>query len=916
MDTTDVSISAIVTKTSVINVGNVDNTDSFTVTASNPNSSEGTISKVTGTDHDGFGVVGSTSGGGANSELGYDNAGSESIVVNFNNEVKNFDVQFAWRNNNERAKVEFFDKDGNSVGSAIVSGGGTSTEALVTYYDANGDETRTERAPGGSDRVDNAYTFEPGSGDTFTSAEFTAVGYGDDYLIHSIAYKEVMNGEATSIGGASEVTFEIATSNRPDESQFDFIDTFPTATVNIGGQEYTVNLDRNGKGSVAVETDGESDLTAEVIEVNGNFEDVNVPTSLTLYKGNLETGNNGDNSIEAGQGNDIVLGDLGGAETNIQPGQSYNIALVVDTSGSMAFDLNGKENNVSYNDSRMKLTIDALKNLSNQLAEHDGMVNVTLIGFAENATGWSFNNLTSANVKDLIDEIEDLTASGGTNYEAAFEKASDWFGGQPTSDSNDNSFENLTYFLTDGDPTFSNNGDNGKGWETEPRDMSDAIKAFAPLSEQSSVHAIGIGDKVTVSNLKYFDNTGEQSFVKAPFGIESEVLADFNNGSGWGNANSWDKPSSGGSLGRGGWEGNRMVVTDTSANNGAYVVTTPTFEIGAGKYADVSFDYATTTWSSDQVTWQLKKLESGSWVNVDGQGGTLNDGSYSTWYTATSSRLGEGSYRIEYSVDDSSGSYYDATLYIDNVKLTPYVPQGEVEIVNSAGELAAALDGGSSTTELAELGDDVIKGGDGNDIIFGDAIYTDDLDWTGRDWTDLPAGSGFKALKAFLEDRDGQEPTTEQLREYIADNYEDLIDPDPAEGGDDTLIGGAGDDILIGGLGADIFKWEFGDEGTDTNAANDVVKDFQAGTFSTGDNADRLDLSDLLQGADSGNINEYITAEEDDGNVVLNISSRGSAGGVDQKIALEDTSFNDFGANSGEDLIAKLIAEGQLKIDQ
>lgn len=66
-----------------------------------------------------------------------------------------------------------------------------------------------------------------------------------------------MNGDATSIGGASDVTFEIETSNPPDESQFDFIDTFPTATVIIGGQEYTVNLDRNGKGSVAVETDGE-----------------------------------------------------------------------------------------------------------------------------------------------------------------------------------------------------------------------------------------------------------------------------------------------------------------------------------------------------------------------------------------------------------------------------------------------------------------------------------------------------------------------------------------------------------------------------------------------------------------------------------------------------------------------------------
>ncbi|WP_146779534.1 retention module-containing protein [Vreelandella sulfidaeris] len=254
IDITDVSINAIVTKTSEINVGNVDNTDSFTVTAYRVDGEKGTISQVTGTNHDGFGVVGTTSGSGASSELGYinDSAGSESIVVAFNNEVKTFDVQFAWRNNREQAKVEFFDKEGNSVGWAIVSGGGTSADALVTYYDAEGTITKTESAPGGSDQVDNSYTFEPGSGETFTRAEFTAVGNDDDYLIHSINYKEVMDGEASSIGGASEVIFEIETSNPPDESQYTFEgNDFPTAKVLIGGEEYIVKLDRNGKGTVA-----------------------------------------------------------------------------------------------------------------------------------------------------------------------------------------------------------------------------------------------------------------------------------------------------------------------------------------------------------------------------------------------------------------------------------------------------------------------------------------------------------------------------------------------------------------------------------------------------------------------------------------------------------------------------------------
>src|SRR5699024_8274319 len=42
---------------------------------------------------------------------------------------------------------------------------------------------------------------------------------------------------------------------------------------------------------------------------------------------------------------------------------------------------------------------------------------------------------------------------------------------------------------------------------------------------------------------------------------------------------------------------------------------------------------------------------------------------------------------------------------------------GQPDIVNTAEDLAAALQGGSSSTDLANVGDDVIDGGDGNDII-------------------------------------------------------------------------------------------------------------------------------------------------------------------------------------------------------
>jgi Ca2+-binding RTX toxin-like protein len=151
---------------------------------------------------------------------------------------------------------------------------------------------------------------------------------------------------------------------------------------------------------------------------------------------------------------------------------------------------------------------------------------------------------------------------------------------------------------------------------------------------------------------------------------------------------------------------------------------------------------------------------------------------------------------------------------------------------------------------------------------------------------------------------------------YIAESGDQFIqgtsDADSLYGGDgdDILVGGSGDDTLIGGEGKDIFLWNDDDQGTSGTPAIDTVEDF-------GNGSDTIDISDLLQDESKETIGQYIFAEEDvAGNVVLNISAQGNTSEPDQKIALEGNSFSDFGVNNEEDLIAKLIADGQLKIDQ
>nr|WP_231500642.1 MULTISPECIES: immunoglobulin-like domain-containing protein [unclassified Halomonas] len=666
IDITTVGITAIVTKTSEINVGNVDDTDSFTVTAYRSEDDQGAISKVTGTDHDGFGVEGTTSGSGDSSELGYGtNGGSEKIVVDFNNEVKTFDIQFAWRNNGEKAKVEFFDEDGNSVGWAIVSGGGTSTDALVTYYDAEGKVTKTEHAAGGSDRVDNSYTFEPGSGETFVRAEFTAVGFDDDYLIHSIQYKEVMNGEAISIDGASEVIFEIETSNHPDESKYDFVDTFPTATVNIGGEIYEVKLDRNGKGSVAVETDGAEDLVAKVIEVNGNFEEVAVPVSLTL-ENNTPTI---ESITTAAQGGEVDEGDNAVFEVALSnsSGSTQTYAISLGATGDTA--TSGSD----YDDVLANATFsDGVTYANGQIAVPAGITTFSI---------------TVETIEDFIDEADEtftLTV-GGESAEATIIDADS----TPTSTNDVVSLNEGASNVVLGINDFGDYSD----VDNEPLE-SVRIESL-PDNEIGKLQLNGIdvavGEEVTAQQL----TNGELAFIPANSDTDADTSFEFkvSDGQNW-SADTYmttvnidavaDKPTVAISL------GDAMSVDETGTISGQSREFTELLgeERGDGNiqgtpnynYSEAStqvFDFG-TVFAGQQVTVDMPVLIQGSW----------NSG----WNVFDDRWVVRANGDEEFVFDDYGSSSNYNLNFVDNVSITT--------TLDSQGRLT--LEFSAATTETSE----------------------------------------------------------------------------------------------------------------------------------------------------------------------------------------------------------------------
>jgi T1SS-143 domain-containing protein len=209
----------------------------------------------------------------------------------------------------------------------------------------------------------------------------------------------------------------------------------------------------------------------------------------------------GKGAIEGTFGNDVLVGDLGGAaDPVVKPAENYNIALILDRSGSMADDPDGSG---GYG-SRLALLKDAVNAFIGKLGTHTGQINIALISFSSSAS--LLLSGTLAQIQTALaapnNVLMALTASGATNYEAAMQQANAWFGGVEV-----NGYNNLAYFLTDGDPTTYNGDNSNSGSTVNFNDVNRALDDATILMARAEVHAIGIGTGVNSNVLRFFDNT-------------------------------------------------------------------------------------------------------------------------------------------------------------------------------------------------------------------------------------------------------------------------------------------------------------------------------------------------------------------------------------------------------------------------
>ena len=386
-----------------------------------------------------------------------------------------------------------------------------SNGAYITATTANLSATLVDLVSAGGDVTGNVLANDTAGADGVGLIESVAVG-GQSFTLNAAGDAVVAAGAGTITHSFDALT-KVLTLNTDlgtlkidlqgtDVGKFSFVAkaNLPPATFGDDGavkQLFTYTLvDGDGdKDPASLEICIRSDQS--VLVVGRNVSDDS--SSLTEHFVKSPFDSDGAGQIIGVGGKDVLIGDVGGGKGPIvDPAKNYNIALILDRSGSMGDDPDGSG---GYS-SRLALLKASVRNFLDQMHGHTGSINLAIIGFNDTAALLLSGTLASveAQVDNLSSSFSTLTATGSTNYESALQSANGWFAGVES-----NGYNNLAYFLTDGNPT-SRIGNN-TGSTTNESDVRNALDDFDTLSARADVHAIGMGSGINQSILNFFDDT-------------------------------------------------------------------------------------------------------------------------------------------------------------------------------------------------------------------------------------------------------------------------------------------------------------------------------------------------------------------------------------------------------------------------
>ena len=470
----------------------------------------------------------------------------------------------------------------------------------------------------------------------------------------------------------------------------------------------------------------------------------------------------GGDPIYGGTSHDIIISNVD-STTSLELGSTnYNVAIILDMSGSMNKNMSGGDTTWierSYGggywtngQSRFDVAKDALKVLAEQLAGHDGKVNVTLITFSgdskiENVDLDTINNDPEA-LKGILDGLP--TPSGGTNYEAGLNMATKWLTEQNNNGCNATTgYENSVFFLTDGKPTYY------------VKDI------FADATSRQTIHI------------------PRQSGEWTENGYTFEVVKGAS-------SRQWIVKCNGEEI--------DTIYGSSSRPTGEYAVS------GVIEIPEGSVDG--TTWIENGITYTLKSTDSTSGTTYpNGElhlfSGTIDLGSVrgGNGSATTNIETGQAENAYDHLRNTVPGGATVNTIGMGNIG-TDFKPNldaidsnHDAQLVQTADELKAALDEGINQTFVSIPVPDTVYGNQGNDIIFGDTVGT---------------------LASVIAEKMGvgvEEVDHSTMINYIV-NHPDEFDTSRTEYtyADGTKIVFDKGDILIGGEGNDYLYGQGGDD--------------------------------------------------------------------------------------------------------
>ncbi|OYT91108.1 MAG: hypothetical protein CFE43_14765, partial [Burkholderiales bacterium PBB3] len=770
----------------------------------------------------------------------------------------------------------------------------------------------------------------------------------------SVSEEGLANGIADTIGTIDTTNSVTNTSQFTVSNATSVTLAVPAGTYTAGGTTITwalSNTNHTLTGSAGAQTvmtvtiddagNYTTTLLAPIDHANNAAEDVKtIPITVTATNGPATATTTLTVSVE-----DDAPSATNTASTVTLPNVNTNIQLILDVSGSMSTtDAGGGKTRLQLMKESVTQLLDSYDNL--------GEIRVNLVTFSSTAAQLGSIWVDIATAKAIINggtvngtTYTGLVAGGNTNYDAALTTAQTAF----ATSGKISTGQNITYFLSDGAPTVpaGSIGINAAEELTWTNFLTaNQVKSFS----------FGMGTGATQANIDPIAYNGVTSvningvvvsdITQLPPILRDSVVA----------ATPGNVITSGGTSVGFGADGSGNIETLTI--DGSTYTFNPTDIPTVGGSVTVS---GTNRGVFDTVTNSLTvtTLINGSFV-VD-----LDTGDYT--YTAAPTITSTQTENIAYTVRDRDGDPAAASLTI-TVNPPPVGPAVPINVAtvsspaavtegaslaytvylalmtaNAATTFALALGGGTAsssdytatptfsngvtynsgtglitvpasvvsfTVTVATANDNVIEGGTAETLplVVGGVTGTGSI--TDNDTPTVAGATGGNNVLAGTAGND--------IIDGLGGN-----DTITGGGGNDLIRGGAGNDTLTGNAGSDTFVFQLSDKGTPGAPAADIVTDITAQA------ADRLDLSDLLQGENHttgvGNLLNYLHFEQVGANVLLHVSSAGSltGGGAnfatvqDQTIQLNGTTLAGLsgGATTDTAIIQNLLTNGKLIVD-